>query len=162
MNHRKKYTVLLVIPVLLVVIIFAYIFYRMGTNDAKALADFPIAYQHYDQAISDFSKAVLSSNPGTEPNTEHLELLAEEALATLKTKASIRISSLTRHDGDLMKLFHEITVLAGQELDTLKAYRSAAADKNTDIELLAKQFRELNNQRQADYASFQELGGIIK
>ncbi len=78
----------------------------------------------------------------------------------MKAKASVRISSLTRNDGDLMKVSAEIAELAGKELEALKAYRSAALSKSADVDLFAKQFRDLTSQRQAGFGRYLELAGI--
>ncbi len=139
---------------------FFYFFYRMGTGDAKALADFPAAYHAYDQAVSDFSKAVLVPNSVAASNVDEFGSKAKEALAVLNTKASVRISSLTKNDGDLMKVSLEIAGLAGKELDTLLSYQNKAAGKSADLNQLAEQFRDLTNQRQADYARYLDLAGI--
>jgi hypothetical protein len=156
----KKYLALLVVALFAICGIFFFFFYRMGTNDAKALADFPVAYDHYDQAVSDYSKAVLATNPESILTTDDIERKADQALAVLHTKASVRISSLTKNDGDLMKLSLEIADLARQEVDTLKAYQSAVASQSADLDRLAKQFHDLTNQRQTDYAHYLELAGI--
>ncbi len=158
MNNKSKYLRLLVIALIVAAGTFTYFFYRMGTGDAKALADFPVAYHTYDQAISDFSKAVLVPNSVSASNVEEFGHRAKEALAVLDTKASVRISSLTKNDGDLMKVSLEIAGLAGKELDTLQSYLSAG--KSADLNQLAKQFRDLTNQRQADYARYLYLSGI--
>jgi hypothetical protein len=156
----KKYLVLLGIALIGVVGIFFFFFYRMGTNDAKALADFPVAYRNYDQAISDFSTVILASNPQGAPTTDGLERKVDESLLQLDTKASVRISSLTKNDGDLMKRSLEIADLARQELETLKAYQSAVADQNTDVDTIIKQFTDLKSQRQAAYSRYLELAGL--
>lgn len=58
-----------------------------------------------------------------------------------------------------MKVSLEIADLAGKEFDTLKAYQSAVSTKNTDLEQLAREFRDLTNQRQAAYSRYLELAG---
>lgn len=121
--------------------------------------DFPLAYTNYEQAILDFSKAVLTSNIESAPAVDKLERKVDEKLVILNTKASVRISSLTKNDGDLMKVSLEIADLAGKELDTLKAYQSAASTRNTDLEQLAREFRDLTNQRQTAYSRYLELAG---
>jgi type II secretory pathway pseudopilin PulG len=157
----KKYIPLLVVVVLIgIAAIFFFFFYRMGSNDAKALADFSAAYKDYDQSISDFSTAVLASNPGGAPATDDLERKANEALVKLTTKASARISSLTKNDGDLMRLTLEIADLSGKELDALKAYQSAVVAKSGDADKLANEFADLKNQRQTAYARYLELAGL--
>jgi hypothetical protein len=160
MEIMKKYIYLHVIALIVVAGIFFFFCYRMGTNDAKALADFPVAYKNYDKAISDFYNAVLASNPENASTTSNLEHKADETLIVLNTQASVRISSLTKNDGDLMKVSLEITDLAGKELDTLKAYQNAVADKSNDIDKFAKEFAGLRNQRQAAYSHYLELAGL--
>ncbi len=155
----KKYTSLSVIALIIVAGIFFFFFYNMGTKDAKVLEDFPVAYKNYDQAISDFYNAVQASNPENTSTTSNLEYKADETLIVLNTKASVRISSLTKNDADLMRVSLVITDLAGKELDTLKAYQSAVADKSNDIDRFAKEFADLRNQRQAAYTHYLELAG---
>jgi len=155
----NKHKAWLVIPGILVVVIF-YFFYRMDRNDAKALADFPVAYQKYDAAIFDFSKLIFASNLESASVTNDLERKADEALVELKTKASARISSLTKHDGELMSITHEIAAISGKELDILEAYKKAVVDKNADLDQLAKELADLTNKRQTDYARFRELAGL--
>lgn len=155
----KKYTAWLILP-LIGFVVLVFFFYRMGHNDAKALADFPVAYEKFDQAISDFSKPLLASNLERAPATDNLERKADEALVELKTKASARISSLTKHDGELMSITHEIADLSGKELDTLKAYKRAVADSNAGQDQLAEELADLTSKRQADYARFRELAGL--
>ncbi len=132
----------------------------MGTNDAKARADFPVAYKNYDQAISEYSTAVLASNADSALRIKGLEQKAKEALVVLNTKASVRLSSLTKNDGDLMKVSLEIADLAGKEAAALQAYQSAAVRKSAGLDQLAKQFRDLTNQRKADYGRYLELAGV--
>jgi hypothetical protein len=42
-------------------------------------------------------------------------------------------------------------------LDTLKLYKSAVADRNADLEVLAKELTDITNKRQAEYALFRSL-----
>ena len=76
------------IALIVVTSIFFFIYFRMGIKDAKALADFPVAYINYDQTISDFSKAVLVPNPENSPTTYTVEHKADETLIVLNTQAS--------------------------------------------------------------------------
>lgn len=153
----KKFTMLLVIVLVVVAGSFIFFFFRMGISDTKALADFPVDYKNYDQAISNFYKAVLASNPENASATSYLEHKVDETLNLLNAQASVRISSLTKNDGDLMKVSLEIADLAGKEFDTLKAYRSAVADKTNDIDKLTEEFEDLRNHRQAAYSHYLEL-----
>ena len=156
----KKYVAWLVVVLIGIAAIFFFYFYRMGSSDAIALADFSAAYENYDRAISDFSAVVLASNPEGAPAGDEFERKADEAFVELNTKASARISSLTKNDGDLMRLTRQIADLSGKELDALKAYQSAVADKSGDLDKLAKDFADLKNQDQTDYARYLELAGL--
>ncbi len=151
----KKYKALLVIPLILLAGIF-FFFYRMGNNDAQALAGFSTAYQKYDQAISDFSKSIFA---GTTTSND-LEQKANEAQVELKTKASARISSLTKNDGELMPVMLQIADLSGKELAAATEYKNAVGDQSADMSQLASEFADLTNQRQAAYAHFLELAGL--
>jgi len=155
----KKNFAWLVVAILAIGGVFFFFLYRMGTNDAKALADFPIAYSNYDQAISNYSNAVLVSKAEDALTQDGLERIADQALAALNAGASVRISSLTKNDGDLMSVSLEISDLAGKELDTLKAYRRMVADKSIEINDLSKELADLMNQRQAAYTHYLELAG---
>lgn len=156
----KKYKALLVIVLLLVPGVILYLFLRMGANDAKALADFQVAYRNYDQAISDYAKAVMATRQESTLTTDGLEQKINQAFGELNLQASIRISSLTKHDSDLMQLSLEIADLARNEAGCLKRYQSAAASKDANLEQLVKQFDDLTNQRHGDYARYLELAGI--
>lgn len=160
MEIMKKFTMLIVIILVVVAGSFIFFFFRMGISDTKALADFPVDYKNYDQAISNFYNAVLAFNPKNASTTSNLEHKVDETLNLLNAQASVRISSLTKNDGDIMKVSLEIADLAGKEFDTLKAYRSAVADKSNDIDKLANDFSDLRNHRQAAYAHYLELAEV--
>ncbi|HEX9090289.1 MAG TPA: hypothetical protein VF831_02315, partial [Anaerolineales bacterium] len=147
----------LVIILVVVAGSFIFFFFRMGISDTNALADFPVDYKNYDQAISNFYKAVLASNPENVSNTSNLEYKVDETLNLLNAQASVRISSLTKNDGDIMEVSLKIADLARKEFDTLKTYRSAVVDKTNDIDKLANDFSDLRNQRQVAYAHYLEL-----
>ena len=153
----KKCTILLLIALLILAGIFIFFFYRMGSNDAKALADFPVAYRNYDQAISDLYNAILANDPDNLLTIDNLEYNADQALNFLNKQASIRISSLTRNDGDIMEVSLEIVALAGNELDTLKAYHTSVANRTNDINKFAKDFTDLRKQREAAYSHYLEF-----
>jgi hypothetical protein len=159
MEIMKIYKALLVIALVSVIGICS-LFYHFGHNDSKALTDFSIAYKNYDRAILDFSITVFASNPKGVPATDDLERNATGALVELNTKASARISSLTRNDAELMSITLEIAYLSGKELDTLKAYQRAVDDKDIDLDKLAKEFGDLTIKRQTNFARFQELAGL--
>lgn len=154
----KKYLVWAVIALLAVASI-AFFFYYFGHNDAKALADFSTAYAQFDQAVTGMSQSVLASNPegGSANNTP--ELKADEALAQLNRKASVRISSLTQNDSTLMQTMREIADLSGQELVALKEYKTAVADGSSDMNKAASVYETLSQKRQSAYAQFRELVG---
>ncbi len=151
----KKYKALLVIPLILLAGVF-FFFYRMGNNDAQALAGFSAVYEKYDKAISDFSKSIFAGTP----TSNDLEQKANEAQTELKTKAFARISSLTKNDGELMPVMLQIADLSGKELAAATEYKNAVGDQSADMSQLASEFADLTNQRQAAYARFLELAGL--
>ena len=163
MGIIKKYRVLLVITLIVVIGVTAifFLFNRFYQNDVKALTDFPAAYEKFDQTMADFSAAVFASNLAGAPAVDDLERKADAALVDLDAKASVRISSLIKNDAELMRSMPEIAALSGQELDALKAYKSASTGKNGDLDQLAKALADLRSQRQTAYARFQELAGPI-
>ena len=155
----QKYRVWLVIACVVTAAI-AFFFFQFGHNDAKVLADFPNAYAKFDRAIADYSKTALGSNPEGGSANNDLELNADEALADLNRKASARISSLTRNDGDLMQTMLEIADLSGKELVALKEYKTAVADGSSDLDKAAAAYADLTQKRQTAYLRFRELAGI--
>jgi hypothetical protein len=159
MEIIKIYKVLLVIAAIVVIGVFIF-FYHFGSNDAKALTAFDASYKKFDQAISDFSTPVFASNFAGGTAAGDLERKADEALADLNTKASARISSLTKNDAELMRTTLEIAGLSGKELAALKAYENAAAGKTADLNSLAQEYRDLTNQRKTAFAHFQALTGL--
>jgi hypothetical protein len=56
-----------------------------------------------------------------------------------------------------MSITREIADLCGKELDTLKLYKRAVANKNADLGMLAKELMDITNKRQAEYALFRSL-----
>ncbi len=142
---------------LLLVVFAGFFFYRMYHRDVNALKGFSAAFERFDRAVSDLSANLLASSPAGTPATDDLERKAEAALAELKSKASVRISSLIKNDAEFMSLTREIADLSGKELDALKAYRRAAADKNSGSDRLAKEFDDPRNKRQAACVRFLEL-----
>ncbi len=157
----KKYAVGMVAVLIVAAGIF-FFFYHFGHGDEVKLAEFSNAYTKFDQAIADYSKNGIAPNPGSAPGAGDLGRNVDEALAELKSKAAARISSLTRHDGDLMNSMVEIGDLSGIELAALKSYQIAAANKNSDADRLAQEFITLTGQRQAAYAHFLELAGLTE
>jgi hypothetical protein len=152
----KKYIALLII-ILLGLTGFISFFYHFGHHDSVALTEFSSAYTNYDRAFSGLSTAVFASNLESTTSREALISKADQALAELHLKAAARISSLTRHDPELMSLMQEIANLSGKELDALKAYQSAITDKDVNLDRLAKELNDFTIQRQAAYARFQNL-----
>ncbi len=82
------------------------------------------------------------------------------AAADLASKASLRLSSLIKNDAGLMDRALEIADLARQELEGLRAYRSAIQHENADVDELAEASRVRTGKRKAAYARFRELGGV--
>jgi hypothetical protein len=158
MEIIKKYKGLLILA--LVALAGLFFFYRLHRHDVKSLVNFSVAYKNFDKAISDFSIPVFAPNFEGAPATDDLERKADEALVELNTKASARLSSLIKNDAELMSTTLEIADLSGKELDALKAYKRAVADKNVNLDRLAKEFGDLTNKRQSAYARFQELAGL--
>ena len=155
----KKYLLLLAVSVLAICGALIFFFYRMGTNDAKALADFPAAYQAYDRAVSEDASAVQASNPESHAAADGLARKADAALAKLNTEAAVRISSLTKNDGALMQVMQQIAAISGKEAAALQAYQAAAAGGGGDTVRLADEFAGLSAQRRAAYARYLELAG---
>ena len=100
-----------------------------------------------------------TANPQSAPEPEVLKRKVDEALVELNTKASVRVSSLTKNDGDLMRIMREIADLSAKEFNTLKAVQSALVDRKADADPLAKEFADFTNQRQAAYVRFREFAG---
>jgi hypothetical protein len=152
----KKYKWwLLVLTVMMVGALSAFSFYR---HDVTALEEFSASYQRFDKASLVFSASVSASNLEGVSATDGLELKTDEALVELNTKASVRISSLIRNDGELMSAELEIADLSRKELSSLKAYKKAIQSKSTDADRLAREHDDLTNKRRAAYAHFQRLG----
>jgi hypothetical protein len=112
MGPLNKYKALLIIALILLAGIF-FFFYRLYQNDVKALTNFLAAYQKFDQAVSNYSTAVFASNQDGASAADALEQKTDEALAELNTRASVRISSLIKNDGELMRAALEIEELSG-------------------------------------------------
>jgi hypothetical protein len=134
--------------------------YRLYHRDVQALKDFSVAYNKFEKVISDFSRPLFAPNLEGARAADELERKAEEALTELKTKASARISSLIKNDGDLMDITREIADFSEKELEALKAYQRGAADKNADLDRFAKELGDLTCERQTAYARFRELAGL--
>jgi hypothetical protein len=151
MEYFKKYKVLLVLALVVIVGVFLF-FSRMYHNDIKALEGFLASYLTFDKAISDSSLS----------KTDGLKTKAGDALIELQTKASFRLSSLIKNDAELMDQALEVADLARRELEGLRVYRSENYNKNADLDRLAEESRILSGKRKAAYARFQELGPDTK
>jgi hypothetical protein len=121
---------------------------HFGRHDARALADFSASYERFDGAISSLER---------DPASDDLARKADEALVELDSRASARISSLTRNDAEIMHAFLEIGNLSRRELETLKAYKRAVADPTANSATLAQEFNDLRDQRATAYARFRAL-----
>ena len=159
MKLIERHKILFIVAVLALLAaagVFLFI-YHFHTSDVTALTDFSAAYHNFDQAVSDFSTLVQAPDSAGAPAADSLEQKADAALAELKTKASVRISSLVEHDAEIMNLTAEISDLSAKELATLKEYRRTAADKNAASADTLAQAADFKYQRQTDYARFRQL-----
>jgi len=123
------------------------IIYGMYREDIKALKSFMASYDSYDKAVSDLS---LSGGAG-------LEGAASGAAADLAAKSSLRLSSLIKHDAELMDRAREVADLARQEIESIKAYKDGLQNGKEE---LAEGSRILTGKRKKAFVRFQELGGI--
>ena len=151
MEIFKKYKVLLVLALVVIVGVFLF-FSFMYHNDIKALEGFLASYVTFDRAISDFSIS----------KTDDLESKAGDALIELNTKATFRLSSLIKNDAELMDQALEVADHSGKELESLRAYKRAMQSKSSDLDGLAKEYGDLTSKRRAAYARFQGLGPDAK
>jgi hypothetical protein len=121
-------------------------------RDIRALTDFMTAYTTYDQAMTAASKS--------EQLSDDLQQTAGQALADMQTRASVRISSFIKNDGELMDTEQQIADLSTKEMDALLAYQGALIQKSADLELRKQEMDDLTRQRQRVYSHFQDLGGL--
>jgi hypothetical protein len=154
----KKYILLLILSLIGLVGIALFFFY-FSHHDSKALIEFSAAYENYDRAISGFSNAVFTSHQDGSPVTEGLEQNADQAFAVLNAKAAVGISSLTRHDAEIMNITQEIADISGRELAVIKEYQGAISSEDIDLKQLVIEWEDLAVIRKAAFAHFQELGG---
>jgi hypothetical protein len=103
----------------------------MGRRDVQALSDFSSSYEHFDNAVS------------------------EETLNDLQVKSAMKISSLTKNDGAMMKVARQVSDLAASEVSLMKAF-PLEKDREVDVELNAR-LTTLQHERKATYAHFQRL-----
>jgi len=120
---------------------------RSYRRDVRALEAFLASCDSFDRAISD-----LAARPADAPDRT-----AREALADLQAKASMRLSSLIRNDGEFMRLAREIAELSRKELESAEAYRKANLDRAADREARAGECRDLAAKRRAAWDRYREL-----
>jgi len=114
-----------------------FIFYRRYRDDVKDLKDFMASYERFNQAVSDFQKG----------RSDELESQAVNAVRQLISRASLRLSSLIKNDGELMDQAREVADLSRSELDALRG--DGRAEKSPDLQ----------KKRIAAYDHFLELAG---
>ncbi len=110
-----------------------FFFYRMYQDDITALKRFTASYDRFDRTISLNADSDRTEVPGE----------AGEAVIELQARASLRLSSLIKNDGELMKQAREVADLARRELE---GFGMEAP-------------RVLHEKRIVAYARFQELAG---
>lgn len=114
-----------------VLILGSAVVYSMGRHDAQALSDFSASYEHFDNTVS------------------------EETLNDLQVKSAMKISSLTKNDGAMMKVARQVSDLAASEVSLMKASQ-LENDREAGVELNAR-LTALQHERKAAYAHFQRL-----
>jgi hypothetical protein len=147
MEIVKKYIWLPVIILVLLAGVFSF-FFCLYQNDMKKLEDFVVAYENFDKAVSDYSKNMTKGSEGK----------ASETLVKLKTHATFRLSSMIKHEKEIMKQTPRVARLATEEFASLQAYQKAIKKKDPGSARLAKENRVLSGKRKAAYARFQALG----
>jgi len=121
MKHK-----VLLIAVPLVIAGIAFFSYRMYRHDMATLESFVATCERFDTRI-------VTGNPRETTDT----------LVELASRAKERISSLTKHDAEAMRLMSQIADIAQSEFNTRTAGRDSSA---------------LMRERKAAYAQFRELG----
>ncbi len=114
-----------------VLILGAAVIYSMGSHDVRTLSDFSSSYEHFDNTVS------------------------EETLNDLQVRSAMKISSLTKNDGAMMRVARQVSDLAASEVSLMKASQ-LKNDREAGIELNA-QLTALQHARKAAYAHFQKL-----
>lgn len=109
MDIIKKYKVLLVLALVVIVGVF-FFFYRIYRNDVKALEDFVASYENFDKAISDFSIPVFASNLEGTPALDQFNKIYSQITASMQD---------TRPNSDRLALAKEAITLNNQLLDYL-------------------------------------------
>jgi hypothetical protein len=147
-NITNKYKRLLIFILVASAGIFIF-FYRMYHDDMKALKGFIASYERFDKAIFDLAVS----------KADEFETHADNAVIDLKSKASLRLSSLIKNDAGLMDQALEVADLARREMENLKVYMSEIQSQKADVDRLQEESRFLKGKRKASYARFQELAG---
>ena len=93
--------------------------YRMFRHDIRSLTEFAASYEQFDKRMSDFS------DHATEADDE----AADQALGDLAVRASMRLSSLIKNDGAMMRVARELSDAATKELTTAKEYKRATLER---------------------------------
>jgi FlaA1/EpsC-like NDP-sugar epimerase len=160
MTYAKRYRFLLGLLIVLSLVCIAgivFFFTRMYQRDMKSLTDFMASYRAYDRAVVAASALVFDANGKSASAADAEEHQADEALSGLRTKSSVRISSLIKNEQEAMRVMQEIADLSEKEMRTLRAYRQATG-QDAQRTRLAQTFHDLTKERQAAFAHFQELG----
>jgi hypothetical protein len=129
-KHRSKRLIIFILILAVPAGVF-FIFYRMYRDDVKDLKGFMASYERFNQTLSDFQ----------ERRTDDLESQALNAVNDLTVKASLRLSSLIKNDGELMDLALEVADLSRRELEGFGT----------------EGYGLLHEKRIASYVRFQEL-----
>jgi len=129
-----------------------FLFYRMGRRDIRDLKEFILSYEVFDGALADFSAAPSAG----------MEKKAEAALAELKTKSDLRLSSLIKNDAKLMEAAREIAASSAEEWSHLRAYENAGLSDSPEKDARTLEQNELTSRRKAAYVHFQELAPAKK
>ena len=145
MKQKTRFLLLAAIASISLIGTFAY---RMFRHDIRSLTEFATSYEQFDKRMSDFS-----DHP-----SEADDEAADKALGDLAVQASMRLSSLIKNDGAMMRVARELSDAATRELTMLKEYKRAALEQNGDsAALLNKQFEDARSARKAAYAHFEQL-----
>ena len=128
-----KPTKRLLVSILVVSAVVFLFFFRMYRDDIKTITGFMASYEQFDKAVSFYADKGRPDGLGK----------ANEALIELQARASLRLSSLIKNDGELMDQAREVADLSRRELEGLKM----------------EDHRLLHEKRIAAYARFQELSG---
>jgi hypothetical protein len=131
-------------------------FHRMYGHDIKALKGFLASYENFDNAMPAVADNGFEGGLGR----------ASKALSELQARASMRLSSLIRHDGELMSRARQVADLAQKEINAFGACEDLSEDRASAPALAAnaKEISQgcelLREQRKAAFARFEELAGV--